>query len=315
MVQDASGKPVTGTDVFWSVRDPSVATVSSAGVVTAVAIGSTEVAASSNGKSGVATITVQRTPVASVVVTPPHVDASPGGQAKFSAVTYDAGQNPLTGRTITWSTSNAAVATVDSTGAMRAIGQGSANISATSEGKTGIASVSVTQAPVATVAVAPTPFTTSVGQTAQLTATLKDAAGDVLTGRVVTWSSSSTSVATVSASGVVTAVAAGTTTITATSEGKSGAAVVTVSNVSVGSVVVQPQAPVLTLAGSVQLSATVRDGAGSVLTDRIVTWTSSNTAVATVSTSGVVTAVGSGLVTITATSEGKSGSSLVTVAP
>ncbi len=79
LVQDQSGKAVTATDVFWSVQDPSVATVSSAGVVTGVGLGSTQVAASANGKSGIATITVEKTPVASVVVTPPHVDAAPGG--------------------------------------------------------------------------------------------------------------------------------------------------------------------------------------------------------------------------------------------
>ena len=67
-------------------RDPSIATVSNAGVVTGVALGSTQVAASVNGKSGIATITVEKTPVASVVVTPPHVDAAPGVQAQLSAI-------------------------------------------------------------------------------------------------------------------------------------------------------------------------------------------------------------------------------------
>ena len=67
-----------------------------------------------------------------------------------------------------------------------------------------------------------------MGATVQLTATLRDAAGNVLTGRAVAWSSSNTSTATVSGTGLVTGVAAGPATITATSETKSGAAVVTV---------------------------------------------------------------------------------------
>ena len=313
LVQDPSGRTITGTDVFWSVQDPNIATVSNAGVVTGVALGSTQVAASANGKSGIATITVEKTPVASVVVTPPHVDAAPGVQAQLTATAYDAAQNPLSGRAITWSTSNAAVATVDANGTMTAVGPGSATITATSEGKSGMATVTVTQAAVATVTVTPTPLSMSVGQTTQLTATLKDAAGNVLNGRTVTWSSSNPGVATVSAPGMVTAVAAGTTTITATSEGKSGTAAVTISNVAVGSVVVQPQGPTIMQGASVQLSATVRDVNGIIVTDRVVTWSSSSTSVATVSPSGVVTGVGSGSVTITATSEGKSGTTSVTV--
>src|SRR6266550_4275681 len=78
--------------------------------------------------------------------------------------------------------------------------------------------------------------TVQVGQTAQLTATPRDASGNPLTGRVITWQSSNGAVASVNGSGLVTAVATGSATITATSEGQSGTAVVTVSNVPVASV-------------------------------------------------------------------------------
>ena len=276
LVQDGGGKTIPATDVFWSVQNPSIATISSTGVVTGVALGSTQVAASVNGKSGIATITVEKTPVASVVVTPPHVDAAPGVQAQLSATAYDAGQNPLSGRAITWSTSNAAVATVDANGMMTAVSTGTATITATSEGKNGTATISVSQAAVATVTVTPSPITMSVGQTTQFTATLKDAAGNALAGRVVTWGSSNSSAATVSTTGLVTAVAAGSTTITATSEGKSGTASVSISNVAVGSVTVQPQGPSIVQGANVQLSATVRDVNGNIVTDRVVTWSSSN---------------------------------------
>src|SRR5437660_4125176 len=83
-------------------------------------------------------------------------------------------------------------------------------------------------APVATVTVSPSTVSGSVGQTAQLTATLKDSSGTVLTGRTITWSSSNTAIAGVSASGLVTASGAGTAAITATSESKTGSATVTV---------------------------------------------------------------------------------------
>ena len=70
LVQDPGGKTIPGTDVFWSVQNPNIATVSAAGVVTGVALGSTQVAASVNGKSGIATITVSPAAVATVTVTP-----------------------------------------------------------------------------------------------------------------------------------------------------------------------------------------------------------------------------------------------------
>ncbi len=312
-VEDALGKPVAGTSVFWSVQNPTIATVSSTGVVTGMAVGSTEVSASANGKSGIATITVQKAPVASVVVTPPHVDAAPGVHTPLTATAYDAAQNALTDRAFTWSTSNASVATVDANGVMIAVGQGSATITATSEGKIGTATVTVSQAPVATVAVTPSPLSMSVGQSTQLTATLEDAQGNVLNGRVVTWSTSNSNVALVSSQGMVTAVAQGAATITATSEGTSGTASLTVSNVAVGSVTVQPQSPSIQQGSNVQLSATIRDVNGVIVTDRVITWTSGNAAVATVSSTGVVTGTGAGSATITATCEGKSGSSTVTV--
>ena len=81
--------------------------------------------------------------------------------------------------------------------------------------------------PVASVAVSPSSITLEIGQTAQFTATVTDAGGNVLSGRTVTWSSSSQGAATVSASGLVTAVGPGVSTLTASSEGRSGTAVAT----------------------------------------------------------------------------------------
>src|SRR6266550_2722219 len=86
-------------------------------------------------------------------------------------------------------------------------------------------------APVAAVTVSPAAPSVSVGATVQLTATLKDASGNVLTGRSVTWVSSTSGMATVSTGGFVTGVAVGPVTITATSEGQSGRATVTVNPV------------------------------------------------------------------------------------
>jgi hypothetical protein len=129
---------------------------------------------------------------------------------------------------VVWSTAAPAVATVDGNGLVMGVALGQTQVIATASGKTAQAPVAVTLIPVATVAVAPLTATLLVGANQQLAATTKDAANNVLTGRVVTWTSSNPSKATVDTTGLVTAVAAGTAIITATSETKSGTAQITV---------------------------------------------------------------------------------------
>src|SRR2546422_254097 len=146
----------------------------------------------------------------------------------------------------------------------------------------------------------PTP-TVGVGGTVQLTATTKDANGNVLAGRVVTWASSNTAVATVSPTGLVTGVAEGQSTITATSEGQSGTAALTVIP-PVASVTAAPAPATVVVGQTLQVTATTKDANRNVLTGRVVTWETSNTGVATVSPTGLVAGGTPGQATITARS-------------
>ncbi|HYT83157.1 MAG TPA: Ig-like domain-containing protein [Gemmatimonadales bacterium] len=166
---------------------------------------------------------------------------------------------------------------------------------------------------VVSVSVEPAAPSLVVGTTVQLAATPKDANGNPVSGRVVTWASSAPAVATVSGGGVVTGMAAGAATITATSEGQSGTAAATVTNAAVASVTVSPAAATATVGQTVLLTATPKDASGQPLSGRVVTWASSAPAVATVSGSGVVTGMAAGAATITATSEGQSGTAALTV--
>ena len=313
VTKDSAGASLAGRVVTWASSNPAVATVNSSALVTGVAAGSATITATSEGKSGTSVITVTIVPVASVTVSPASASLFVGGTRQLSAVTKDAAGNTLTGRVVTWASSNTAVATVNSSGLVTAAGAGSATITATSEGKSGTAAITVTVVPVAAVTVSPASATIAVGGTRQLSAVTKDSAGGTLTGRVVTWSSSNTAVATVNSSGLVTGVAAGSATITATSEGKSGTAAITVIVVPVASVTVSPAAATIVVGGTQQLSAVTKDSAGNTLNGRVVTWSSSNPAVATVSASGLVSGVAAGSASITATSEGKTGSAAVTV--
>jgi uncharacterized protein YjdB len=315
-VRDGSGAELQGRLVGWTSSDESIAVVSSAGRVSGLKAGTVTITASSEGKSGTATVTVTAAPVASVTVTPPTASVVTGQTTTLQAQTLDANGAVLTGRAVTWSSSNNGVATVSQTGVVTGVAPGNATITATSEGKSATAAITVTAVPVASVTVAPGSLPLQTGQTGTLTATVRDAANNVLTDRAIAWTSSNNDVATVAPNGTVTAVAVGTATITATSEGKTGTATVTVTApppAAVASVSVSPPTVSLTTGATQQITATPRDAQGNALTGRAVTWASGNTAVATVTQAGLITAVGPGNTTVTATSEGKVGTVAVTV--
>jgi uncharacterized protein YjdB len=311
--QDSTGAALSGRAVTWATGNPAVATVSPSGLVTGVAAGSATITATSEGQSGTAAMTVTNVPVASVTVSPAAASVSVGATTQLTATPKDANGTALSGRVVTWGTSNPAVATVSPSGLVTGVAVGAATITATSEGQSGTAALTVTNVPVASVTVSPATASLTVGATTQLTATPKDANGTALGGRVVTWGTSNAAVATVSVSGLVTSIAAGSATITATSEGKSGTSTITVTNVPVASVTVSPATASLTVGATTQLTATPKDSNGTALSGRAVTWATSNAAVATVSASGLVRGVAAGSATVTATSEGKSGTAAMTV--
>ncbi len=227
----------------------------------------------------------------------------------------DAGNNVLTGRTVTWSSSDVAVATVNASGLVTTLSAGTTTITATSEGKSDGVVLTVSAVPVDSVEARLADSSVTVGATVQASAVLRDASNNVLTGRTVTWSSSDEAIATVSASGVVTTLAAGTVTITATSEGKSDGVVLTVTPVPVETVEASVPSTSLTVAATAQITTVLKDAGGNVLTGRTITYGSSDTNVATVSASGLITAVAAGTATITVTSEGKSTTLSITVTP
>jgi uncharacterized protein YjdB len=310
--KDAQGGTLTGRSIAWSTSDASRATVSSTGLVTGVTTGAVTITASTEGKSGTSSITVGPKPVGAVILSPTQVSVEAGGTRQLTAQVTDDQGNVLTGRPITFSTNNAAVATVSAAGVVTGVAIGTATITGTSEGKSGTADVTVTAVPVATVEINPSSFDMTVGQTGQLSAVARDARGTVLTGRAVGWSSGAPSVVTISSTGVVTAVGAGSAIVFATIEGRTASATVNVRLIAVTSVAVAPPASNIAVGGAVQLVPTVLSGT-TVLTNRVVGWTSSNDAVAVVSSTGRVTGIKAGVVTITATSEGVSGTATIIV--
>ena len=314
---DAGGSTLPQRPVVWTSGAPSVFTVGSDGTVVGVRPGAGLVLASSEGRLGSAAVIVRLPAVMRVELTPQNASIIAGQTSDITATVLDSSGAAVTGRAIDWRSGNVAVAVVSNTGRVRAIAPGSTVISATVDGVVGATAVTVTPASVASVRVSLGVASVLVGDSTRATAELLDASDNVLTGRAITWSSSTPTVATVNSSGLVTTLTAGTTTITATSEGQSGTAELTVNAplapVATVSVTLTPAS--VTVGATSQAAAVTRDASNTVLTGRAITWSSSNTAVATVNSSGVVTTLTAGTTTITATSETKTGTADLTVTP
>ena len=335
-VTQPTGAPAA--TVTYGSTAPTVATVSAAGVITAVGSGTATITvtatvpAAAAGTAGFSAatetatvdVTVTPVPVASVQVTPATTNLIVGGTQQMASTVRDSVGAPLTGRVVSWSSSNTAVATVNATGLVTAVATGTAMLTATVEGATGTALVAVGPLPAAITTMTVSSATQSllVGQTRAVAPVVSQPSGAPTAG--VTYGTTAPSVATVSANGVITAVAPGTATITATATAAGNtnfsAATTTVSVAvtvlaAVASVQITPATATLTAGNTQQLTATVRDSAGTTLTGRSVTWSTSSAAVATVNATGLVTAVAVGTVTVTATSGGVSGTASVTVSP
>jgi uncharacterized protein YjdB len=228
---DASGAGVAGAAFAFSTPDTQVVSVRGDGTVTARGTGIARVIAQSSGKADTCMISVVQV-VAAVVLSPAAQTLQTGQSARLQAAARDGGGAPIAGASFTWASSNPAAVTVDPDGTVHGVAAGAATVTAkASNGVAGSSAVSVQGAPavpIATLAVSPASVTLDAGGTQQLVAVAKDASGNVLTGRAVTWTSSSPAVASVGSGGVVAAAAAGSATVTAVSEGKSASAAVTV---------------------------------------------------------------------------------------
>ncbi|MDQ8160162.1 MAG: Ig-like domain-containing protein [Gemmatimonadota bacterium] len=312
-VRNAGGALLIGRTIAWSSANPAVATVSTAGVVTAVGAGTTTISAESGGRVAEAEVVVLQR-AASVSLVPASLRI-PRGRTEVlaAAVRNAAGALLPERRSVSWSSSAPTVATVSTDGAVTAVGNGTASITATLEGVSGTAAITVVD-PVASVLVTPTAVTLPAGASEQMTASGRDAKGASLTGRPVAWASSNPAVATINASGIVTAVAAGSANITATVEGVDATATVTVLR-PVASVHITPPQPTLFVGRTLQLSASARDAQGTALTGRAVSWSTSDPTVATITAAGLVTAVAAGSATITATVEGIETTATLTLVP
>ncbi len=231
---------------------------------------------------------------ASVTVTPTTLTLYAEESATLSATVLPA---DCSDKTITWTSSNTAVATVSASGAVKAVAAGTATVTATTvNGLKATCTVTVNPKYPTSVTIAPATASLYETETVQLTATLAPAN---VKDKTLTWSSSDAALATVDANGLVTAVKSGTVTITAKAgNGVSGTATLTVKSYYPTAITMSDPTARIRKYESLRLgyNTTPAD-----VKDRSVSWTSSNQSVAIVSEDGTVTGVNQGTATVTAT--------------
>jgi uncharacterized protein YjdB len=319
------------------------------GLATGIGAGSTTITATYNGLTDSVTLTV-RDPIATgLLVTPATASVVVDGTQQFVAeITLDDGTTQTVTNTASWTTSNGTIASIRTGGGgpggggpggggrglATGIAAGTVTITATYGGFTATATLTVTSATPTKIVLTPAARSIQVGLTQAFVATLvySDNSTAVITDQA-TWSTSDASVATITnggggpggggpgggGRGIATAIAAGSATITATYSGLSGTATLTVTDPPLAFVQVTPTNPNLPVQATAQFTATA------VFTDNstrnvttLATWSSSSTAIAVVANSGGTigraTALAEGTTTITATYQGSSGTSLLTVA-
>jgi DNA transposition AAA+ family ATPase len=294
----------------------SVATITASGLATGAGTGTATISATLNGISSSTQLTVSPAVLQSIAVTPAKAIVAKGLTQQFIATgTFSDGTTQDVTSQATWSSNTLSVATITVSGLATGVSIGTSTISANLNGVTGPA-VSLTVSAPALESIAVTPANPSVakGLTQQFTATgtFSDGTTQDLTGQV-TWSSNMLSVATITANGLATGVSTGTATISATLNGIPGSTVLTVSPAVLESIAVTPANPSVTTGQNEQFIATgtFSDGTTQDVTSRVA-WASGKTSVATITASGLATAVGTGTSTISATLNSVTGSTVLT---
>ena len=286
--EDAFNRTVT-----WSSSDPSIATVDENGTVTAIAKGEAIITAeSADGVKAECKVTVEKK-VAAIELSESEKTVFVGDTFTITATVKP---EDAFNRTVTWSSSDPSIATVDENGTVTAIAKGEAIITAESaDGVKAECKVTV-EKKVAAIELSESEKTVFVGDTFTITATVKP---EDAFNRTVTWSSSDPSIATVDENGTVTAIAKGEAIITAESaDGVKAECKVTVEK-KVAAIELSESEKTVFVGDTFTITATVKPEDAF---NRTVTWSSSDPSIATVDENGTVTAIAKGEAIITAES-------------
>jgi peptidoglycan/xylan/chitin deacetylase (PgdA/CDA1 family) len=315
---------MSGIVFSWiSDGNGSVATLNG-NVATGVSVGSVHITASALGiSSAPASLMVLPPPpvLTSLVVTPASPSIFTGGTQQLTAQGYDQSGNQMSGLAFAWASSNQSVATVGANGLASGVSVGTSQISASAQGiHSNAISLTVNRPPSVLTSIHASPPTASIqaGNTQQFAAVGYDQFDNVMSGVVFTWSSSVSTIASVSGVnsegqnvGVATGLAAGSTQIMVSAGGVNTIVSLTVTAPpppppppTVTTINVIPGDASISTGGTQQFSALATDQNGLAMSGVAFTWSSSDSAVATIDANGLATGVGTGTTQISASAQG-----------
>ena len=317
---DQFDSPMTGVPVTWTSDNATVGTVDASGTFTALGEGTATVTATAGAKSAKAVVTViaPAAPVVTIVtVAPASAALMIGGTQAFTATILNQFDNPMTGVNVAWASSDESVGTINESGLFTAKAEGTTTVIATAGDASGTASVMVsTEAPVLnSITVTPTVAYLVVGDGQKFIATGYDRDGNAMNAGDVVWTSDNETVGTIDANGAFAPLTEGTATVTATAGGISGTAAVTVAAAepALAKIVFFPSAVTLNPGDSRQFEAVGLNCYGEFVPEAAITWTSSDPCVGTVDKCGLFVALCPGTTTLTASGDGATGTTTVTV--
>jgi uncharacterized protein YjdB len=296
----------------WSSTVATVATISNtagtAGVATTLTVGTTTIGISSGDVSATATLVVNPAALVSIAINPQNPTIALGTTEQFTATgTYTDGSTQDLTSVVTWASSNAMIAiisnAVGSYGVATSSGQGTATISAISNTISNSTTITIGQATLSSIAVTPSSVAIALGYGEQFaaTATYSDGSTQDIT-QSATWTSSVPAVAVTNSTGYAASVFPGSTNVSASSGSVTGSAILVVNPAVAISVVVTPASSSVFIGAAQQFTATLNYSDGSsVNVTGMVTWSSLNPGVATVSSSGLALGVAGGSSAIEAT--------------
>jgi hypothetical protein len=318
---DGTTKDLSGT-ATWASGTPATATITPAGLATGVAAGMSVISATSDGITGMTTLTVTAPPMlVSIAVTPAAPSIAKGTTQPFIATgTFSDNSTKDITATVTWASATTATATITAAGVASGVAPGTSVISATSGAVMGMTTLTVTGATLMSIAVTPDAPSIAAGtkQPFVATGTFKDQAGVTTTqdiSSMVTWASATTAAATITTAGLATGVAVGSSVISAASMGVTGMTTLTVTTALLTSIAVSTQTPSIPNGNTATFVATgmFTDGSTQVLTTQA-TWASATPGTATiVATTGVAKGVGVGTTVISAKVTTGTGATAMTV--
>ena len=293
-------------EVVWSSENDKIVSVDQTGKLFALAVGTTIITAKTGNLAATCEVTVTPASPSSIELNIKDMVLFIGQSETLQAIVRPSN---ATNTTVTWLSDDESVATVSDTGKVTGLSEGSTFITARCGEVSATCKVTVNPIPASNIEITSGNLTLTIGSTTKLTAKVSP---DNTTHPEVDWSSSDTGIATIAADGTVTAESLGTAIITAKCGNVSATCTVTVIPVPSEGIVISPSELTMLLGDEYALNATVYPEN---TTDKNVTWGSENPAVASVSSTGVVTALSLGTTNITARNGNSTANCQVTVKP